>query len=57
MARERDRKRIKEAGFAGEEKKADCPCPKTDCARHGYCAPCRVRHEKSTPYCERSRKK
>ena len=33
--------------------KADCSCPKTNCKRHGYCAPCRAHHAPKPPRCER----
>ncbi|WP_230741898.1 hypothetical protein [Methanooceanicella nereidis] len=26
------------------EKKLDCPCPKTQCERHGYCDVCKEFH-------------
>lgn len=65
MSRDREQKRelekerkkeMLEAAIAGGEKKADCPCPKTDCKRYGYCTPCRAHHTKSAPYCERGYK-
>ena len=56
MSRDRERKRKKDrkaqvspAGLL----KADCPCPKVKCENHGLCEPCRGKHEKSLPYCER----
>ena len=33
----------------------DCPCPKVNCERHGYCEPCRAYHgaKGKLPRCER----
>lgn len=35
------------------EKLLVCPCPSTKCKRHGDCAACREKHQRSLPYCER----
>lgn len=30
-----------------------CPCPRIQCKNYGLCVPCREKHKKSPPYCER----
>lgn len=61
MSRERVRERkrdksIEEPVIADDIIREDCPCPKTDCPRYKHCGPCRYRHRKGTPYCERGNK-
>jgi len=36
-------------------RKADCPCPKEKCERHGDCEACGAHHSggKSRPFCKR----
>ncbi len=55
MSREdkRDRKRDKEPVITDDTVRLDCPCPKTDCKNHTLCGPCRYKHRKGKPYCER----
>lgn len=38
-----------------EEIKADCPCPKTKCERHGRCQECTAYHARKNklPRCKR----
>ena len=47
--------RGKEASPGRVTAKADCPCPKTKCERHGNCEACSAHHTggKSRPYCKR----
>jgi hypothetical protein len=62
MGRERERERkphkdeTEEPVIVDDIIREDCPCPKTDCERHKHCGPCRYRHRKGTPYCERGKK-
>lgn len=41
------------------EKTKNCPCPNTECARHGKCEECRKHHLENggLPYCERDKEK
>jgi hypothetical protein len=54
----RDANTLTAAGLAGpgvSEFRADCPCPKSGCERHGRCRECRDKHGRKgqLPRCER----
>ncbi len=57
----RERRRDRSGGKESKEEpviadtmiREDCPCPKTDCKNYKQCGPCRYKHRKGKPYCER----
>jgi len=46
-------RREKALAAAGGIVREDCPCTKLNCKNHGLCGPCRAKHKKAAPFCER----